>query len=451
VSAAGGVRALRRWLCEACGLVYDEARGDPDGGLAPGTRFEDIPEDWRCPVCGVGKADFRPIEPLPDRRRGAGAGAGLQGDVPSPGSAGRPVTGAGPHEGVVIVGAGTAGWASARALREAGYAGTVTLVTACDGTVYPKPVLSVALARGLPVADLAAQSGPELAAELDVRLLARAWAIDLDPARRRLVTTRGTLRYRYTVLATGASPRRPGLPGPGAGRLFCVNDLAAYARLRAAFDAASARAALLGRAPRLLILGAGLVGCEFADDFAGAGADVTLLETQALPLAGRLDTGTATRLRDALAARGVRFEGRVLPGDVGVAEGGDAAVSLSWTDAHGGARSGRFDVAIAAVGIEPELRLAMRAGLPVARGVIVDAATLACADGSVFALGDCAEVGGVAGNTIEPIHRQARTIAGEVVGRRVPYTPRAPVWVVKTPSLPLTIRPAIAAGSELGH
>ena len=52
----------RRWICEACGFVYDPAEGDPDGGVAPGTPFEAIPDDWRCPVCGVGKKDFTPLD-----------------------------------------------------------------------------------------------------------------------------------------------------------------------------------------------------------------------------------------------------------------------------------------------------------------------------------------------------------------------------------------------------
>ena len=44
--------------CMTCGYIYNPAVGDPDSGIAPGTKFEDIPDDWVCPVCGVGKSDF---------------------------------------------------------------------------------------------------------------------------------------------------------------------------------------------------------------------------------------------------------------------------------------------------------------------------------------------------------------------------------------------------------
>ena len=48
----------QRWECFFCGRIYDEALGDPEHGIAPGTRFEDIPDDWTCPDCGAGKADY---------------------------------------------------------------------------------------------------------------------------------------------------------------------------------------------------------------------------------------------------------------------------------------------------------------------------------------------------------------------------------------------------------
>jgi rubredoxin len=54
--------ATRRWLCEPCGEIYDPVEGDVEAGIAPGTAFEDIPEDWLCPVCGARKTDFVPLD-----------------------------------------------------------------------------------------------------------------------------------------------------------------------------------------------------------------------------------------------------------------------------------------------------------------------------------------------------------------------------------------------------
>lgn len=56
------VVASRQWVCVICGWIYDEAQGYPEDGIAPGTRWEDVPEDWRCPLCDVGKEDFAMVE-----------------------------------------------------------------------------------------------------------------------------------------------------------------------------------------------------------------------------------------------------------------------------------------------------------------------------------------------------------------------------------------------------
>jgi len=50
---------MEKYVCDVCDYVYDPAVGDPDGGIAPGTSFEDLPDDWTCPVCGVTKDDFQ--------------------------------------------------------------------------------------------------------------------------------------------------------------------------------------------------------------------------------------------------------------------------------------------------------------------------------------------------------------------------------------------------------
>lgn len=52
---------MKKYICIVCEYIYDPEKGDPDGGIEPGTAFEDIPDDWVCPLCGVGKEDFEPI------------------------------------------------------------------------------------------------------------------------------------------------------------------------------------------------------------------------------------------------------------------------------------------------------------------------------------------------------------------------------------------------------
>jgi rubredoxin len=49
---------MQKWVCTVCGYIYDPEKGDPDGGVAPGTAFEKLPADWVCPVCGASKEDF---------------------------------------------------------------------------------------------------------------------------------------------------------------------------------------------------------------------------------------------------------------------------------------------------------------------------------------------------------------------------------------------------------
>lgn len=53
---------MKKYICTVCDYIYDPTKGDPDGGIEPGTAFEDIPDDWVCPLCGVGKDDFEPYE-----------------------------------------------------------------------------------------------------------------------------------------------------------------------------------------------------------------------------------------------------------------------------------------------------------------------------------------------------------------------------------------------------
>lgn len=126
--------SVRTYICTICGWIYDEAKGDPDSGIAPGTRFEDIPDDWYCPLCGVTKADFELYSP---------SSPSAQQPIVAP------VITRSRTDSIVILGGGTAGWSVARKLRELDATVPITLVTACSGDIYTKPELSVALSRNL--------------------------------------------------------------------------------------------------------------------------------------------------------------------------------------------------------------------------------------------------------------------------------------------------------------
>ena len=109
-----------------CGLIYDESQGWPDDGIAPGTKWEDVPEDWLCPDCGVGKEDFELIE---------------EGPVETAPHHEEPVVDK-VHAPVVILGTGLAGYGLAKEFRKHDSETPLILVTSDDGRSYSKPMLS---------------------------------------------------------------------------------------------------------------------------------------------------------------------------------------------------------------------------------------------------------------------------------------------------------------------
>lgn len=401
----------RQFLCEACGYVYDEALGDPDSGLAPGTRFEDIPEDWSCPLCGVSKADFRPYV-APDL-------SALQARP----RASVPVAVRGGEAGVLIVGAGRAGWQMAEALRALDATRPITLVSACAGDVYDKPLLSVALARGLGGEALVRERGADAAARLGVRLLAHTQAIRICADTRCLRTTRGNLRYEQLVLAHGAQARLP--EGLAPEHCWRINHLAAYQRLRQG----------LGETPRrVLIVGAGLIGCELANDLALGGHRVSLLDSAQEPLARWQAQGAGAALLRAWQGLAIHFIGGVALDRLERAS--DGTYRLRTQDGQ----HFEADQVIVAAGLETPSRLARSAGLNWHNGISVRAEDLRTSDPHIHALGDCIAIGGQASRYIEPIKRQARAIAARLWGAAdAPYETRAAVVRVKTGSLPLTL------------
>ena len=419
MSAAVIALVWQKFICRACGLIYDEARGDADSGIAPGTRFADIPDDWACPLCGVTKSDFEPYDEVPLQRRAARSDA-------------RPRMAAGRTDaGVVIVGAGRAGWQMTEALRERDRDVPITMVAACDAAVYDKPQLSIAFARGIAVEALVKDAAGAAAARLGVRLLPHTHATGIVAVASLLRTTRGALRFRDLVLAHGAAPRAmPQLP---AALCWRINDLTAYRRFRAALGEPSA-----AESRGVVIAGAGLVGCEIANDLALAGHAVTLVDIAARPLAGLLDAERSAQLLDAWRGLPIAFVGGVRIAGVERSTNSDLGGRLVVSVEDGR----RFQAAhvLSAIGLETPGRLARSASLDWNSGIAVDPATLATNQPHIHALGDCISIDGRPLRYIEPITRQARLIADRITGREPEaYRGSPPPVRIKTSSLPFTV------------
>ena len=331
---------------------------------------------------------------------------------------------------IVIVGSGLAGYTVARELRKLDKEAPLVVVSRDDASFYSKPMLSNALASGKTAAQLAGASAQQMAEQLSARILAQTEIGSINTAGRVLQAGDETLRYSKLVLALGADPITLPLEGNAAGEVMQVNDLAGYARFRAAIEGKK----------RTVLLGAGLIGCEFANDLASAGYAVDVVDPAPRPLGRLLPEAGGERLRAALDAIGVRFHfGRTA-----------RAVNRAGTGLNVELSDGTSlatDAVLSAIGLKPRTALASQAGLKVNRGIVVDR-FLAASAPDVYALGDCAEVEGHVLPFVLPIMQAARALAKTLAGTPTAVSYPAMPVVVKTPALPTVVcpPPAVAGG-----
>jgi len=411
--------AWREYLCKACGYIYHERDGDIDSGLAPGTRFEDIPEDWYCPICGVTKADFV----LMDSRHTTRSNT-----QPPVVSASKTISHSRRFDArkfdVVIVGGGTAAWTVAETLREESDEISIAIVSQCDADRYDKPLLSVAIARNLSLKELVKEPGATAAQRLNVSLFPKVTAISLRSAAHVVRTTLGDFHYKNLVIAQGAQSVLPSLLKPE----YCwrINHLSQYVQFRKALGTTSRR---------VLVIGAGLIGSELSNDLALGGHSVTLVDVLERPLARLLtQADQADALLKAWKDLPLKFYGCTEVLEIKKSLVSNYEVRLSQE------RNLTVDMIVVAAGLRTCDRLVMSAGLAWNNGIVVERETLMTSGPDIYALGDCISVDGETSRFIEPIRRQARTIASQIVGDMfIPYEKQRIPVRVKTSSLPMTV------------
>ncbi|WP_440454471.1 FAD-dependent oxidoreductase [Psychrobacter sp. ASPA161_9] len=326
--------------------------------------------------------------------------------------------------GVVIIGAGLAGWHVIDAIRAKDKDIPITLITADSGDRYHKPMLTMAISQNKSASDLVRATGNDAAEAANINLLANTQVSDIDAASQQLYlvsanrsdpanTSYATISYDKLVLAMGAHPIFPqSLPED---LVWHVNHIERFGQLQEKLATGSQHVA---------IVGAGMVGTEIAEDLLKAGHEVTLIDLNDAPLSQMLPPKATARIAQAVKSQGINFLGSCQVSDVTRKDNGKLQVSYEPLASAADSATAQqlepliVDHVIASTGLLVDDKLPAAAGVEFNRrtGIVVNATTLRTNASSIYAIGDCMSINGVACRYVAPLRAQAATIADDVLG-----------------------------------
>jgi rubredoxin---NAD+ reductase len=287
-------------------------------------------------------------------------------------------------------------------------------------------MLSNALASGKTAESLVMTPAAKFAEQQKVELVPNATVSAVDSESRRLTSSAGEFSYDNLVLALGADTIKLPIEGDGASDVISVNDLNDYAEFRKLLDGKK----------EVAVLGAGLIGCEFANDLLKADIHTTVFDLADRPLARLLPEQASIFMQNKLAEKGVSWK---LGRTINSIEKNGAGYTL--TDSIG--ETTQADLVLSAVGLKPRTELAKNAGITVARGIVVNSLGQT-SNNNIYALGDCAEyLGKFVLPYIMPVMQAARAMAQTLAGKPTEIKfPAMPVSI-KTPDCPAVVNPPL--------
>ena len=331
-------------------------------------------------------------------------------------------------KGIVIIGAGLAGWHVIDSIRAKDKDVPITLITTDSGDRYHKPMLTMAISQNKQASDLVRATGADAAKAAQVTLLANTQVTDIDAAAQTVqlisalrsdpvYTNYATISYEKLVLAMGAHPIFPkSLPKD---LVWHVNHIERFGQLQEKLATGSQHVA---------IVGAGMVGTEIAEDLLKAGHQVTLIDLNDAPLSQMLPAKATARIAEAVKSQGINFLGGYQVTDViRINDGNDIErLQVSYEPLASNEESTEskqsdiliVDHVIASTGLTVDGTLPTAAGVEFNRrtGIEVDAPTLRTTTDNIYAIGDCMSINGVACRYVAPLRAQAATIADDVLG-----------------------------------
>lgn len=333
---------------------------------------------------------------------------------------------------IVIIGSGMAGYTVAREFRKLSPEQELVMICADDAVNYAKPTLSNAFAGNKAPEQIALGDAAKMATQLNMRIEAETWVKEINAEQHEITLEKNgeifTQPYSKLVLAVGANPIRLAIAGDGSDDIHVVNSLIDYRTFRENLAKRKDK--------RVVILGAGLIGCEFANDLLHSNYDVTVIDLAPQPLGRLLPNHVAEAFKTNLEQAGIKFAlSTTVEKVTKTNDGEDYEVTLAT------GQTLIADIVLSAIGLQPNISLAKAADIQTSRGIITNT-LLETNQPDIYAVGDCAEVNGTLLPYVMPIMQQARALAKTLSGQSTAvHYPAMPV-AVKTPAAPLTVLPA---------
>lgn len=380
---------ITQYECQACGWVYP-TQSDLESENSEGVvQFSELNDDFSCPLCGVGKSEFRPISEV-----------GITADAAARQSE---------HRQIIIIGAGLAGWSVVDAIRALDKEVAITLIAADNADRYHKPMLSAAFSQKKTATDLIRFSGEEAATKAGIELLANSTVHAINSDNRKVLLNDVELSYDKLVMAIGATPAIPSTIDDQ--KVWHINHIEGFNRIEQTLSNSN-------ETKHIAVIGAGMVGTEIAEDLTKAGHKVSLLDMQHTPLALMLPEVAGNKIKQALLAQGINFMGNSRVDDVhAFSEGG---YQLTVTDCGKDSKQIiEVDHILVSTGLKVEEALPQSAKLDFDRvsGISVQEATLQTSDPNIYAIGDCMSISGVPCRYVAPLRAQASTIAEHILAQ----------------------------------
>ncbi len=349
---------------------------------------------------------------------------------------------------IIIIGSGLAGYNLAREIRQRDKQTPMLMITRDAGDFYSKPMLSTALSMGKTPDALLSMSAEKMSAQYNMDILTHTAVDKIIPKENTLIirplakttdliehepeqSQDSSLEYHSLILCLGADTQVPLLEGDALNDVLQVNDAYQYKSFHEKIT----------NKQSITLLGAGLVGCEFANDLTQAGYKVHIVESAHFPIASLLPEKIGCELTLALEKQGARWHlGRRAKSInhhnhqyVITLDNNEQIIS---------------DVVFSAIGLKPRIDLAKQAGIHTRHGVVVDT-YLRTNMSNIYAIGDCSEINGWSLPYIAPIMQCAKTLASILTNNPNPLSLPAMPVIIKTSCYPISVcRPPFVTKPE---